>query len=83
MSGTTIFIAHSSNSCMLSHEHIGGDDRRVLMWNVQKSLMTRDEPKMMVKQHLSNIFCLGFDSTNSRIFSGGNDDCTIVHDVQT
>ncbi|KAG5672715.1 hypothetical protein PVAND_002817 [Polypedilum vanderplanki] len=61
----------------------GGDDRRVLMWNVQKSLLNKDVPKIMLKQHLSNIFCLSFDSTNSRIFSGGNDDCTIVHDVTT
>lgn len=35
----------------------------------------------MLKQHLSNIFCLSFDSKNTKIFSGGNDDMAIVHDI--
>lgn len=37
----------------------------------------------MLKQHLSNIFCLSFDSKTTRIFSGGNDDLAIVHDIET
>ncbi|XP_058445214.1 uncharacterized protein DDB_G0283357 [Malaya genurostris] len=61
----------------------GGDDRRVLLWHVDKSILEKESPASMQKQHLSNIFCLGIDSRNARIFSGGNDDVVIVHDVQT
>ncbi|XP_055599396.1 DDB1- and CUL4-associated factor 5 [Uranotaenia lowii] len=61
----------------------GGDDRRVLLWHVDKAIMDKEVPAAMQKQHLSNIFCLGMDSRNARIFSGGNDDVVIVHDVQT
>ncbi|XP_055616554.1 uncharacterized protein DDB_G0283357 [Toxorhynchites rutilus septentrionalis] len=61
----------------------GGDDRRVLLWHVDKAIQERESPVSMQKQHLSNIFCLGLDSSNTRIFSGGNDDVVIVHDVQT
>ena len=31
----------------------------------------------------SNIFCLGLDHGFTRIYSGGNDDQVIVHDIQT
>ncbi|XP_053684779.1 DDB1- and CUL4-associated factor 5 [Sabethes cyaneus] len=61
----------------------GGDDRRVLLWHVDKSILEKESPVSMQKQHLSNIFCLGMDSRNTRIFSGGNDDVVIVHDIQT
>lgn len=40
-------------------------------------------PIAMEKQHQSNIFCLGFNSDNTKIFSGGNDDYVIVHDLKT
>lgn len=62
---------------------VGGDDRRVLLWNVEKSIIDKEEPQVMLKQHLSNIFCLSFDSKNTRIFSAGNDDQAIVHDIET
>lgn len=55
----------------------------MLLWNVDKSIMEKESPVAMQKQHLSNIFCLGMDSKNTRIFSGGNDDVVIVHDVET
>lgn len=61
----------------------GGDDRRVLLWHVDKAILEKESPVSMQKQHLSNIFCLGLDSKNTRIFSGGNDDVVIVHDIQT
>lgn len=61
----------------------GGDDRRVLLWDVEKCILDQAEPQIMLKQHLSNIFCLSFDSKNTRIFSGGNDDMAIVHDIET
>lgn len=69
-----------SQICLL---FLGGDDRRVLLWNVEKAMVDREEPQVMLKQHLSNIFCLSFDSKNTRIFSGGNDDMAIVHDIET
>lgn len=62
---------------------LGGDDRRVLLWNVQEALQGVGSPRAMRAQHLSNIFCLGFDSKNRKLFSAGNDDQVIIHDVQT
>ncbi|GAB0092325.1 DDB1- and CUL4-associated factor 5 [Sergentomyia squamirostris] len=59
----------------------GGDDRNVLLWHLETALVEKQKPCRMKNQHLSNIFCLGFNSDNSRIFSGGNDDTVIVHDV--
>ncbi|XP_069682679.1 DDB1- and CUL4-associated factor 5 isoform X2 [Periplaneta americana] len=61
----------------------GGDDRRVLIWNVEQAVHGVGKPAAMRAQHISNIFCLGFDSTNSKIFSAGNDDQVIVHDAKT
>ncbi|KAL3286132.1 hypothetical protein HHI36_000644 [Cryptolaemus montrouzieri] len=61
----------------------GGDDRRVLLWSLPRILHGTDSPVAMHTNHLSNIFCLDFNSNNSRIFSGGNDDQAIVHDVNT
>lgn len=37
----------------------------------------------MEKQHESNIFCLGLNNNNTRIFSGGNDETVIVHDIES
>ncbi|PSN32328.1 hypothetical protein C0J52_17634 [Blattella germanica] len=42
----------------------GGDDRRVLIWNVEQAVHGVNKPAAMRAQHISNIFCLGFDSTN-------------------
>lgn len=61
----------------------GGDDRRVLLWNVEEALQGIGQPQSMRAQHISNIFCLGYDSKNTKIFSAGNDDQVIVHDTQT
>ncbi|XP_015788187.1 DDB1- and CUL4-associated factor 5-like [Tetranychus urticae] len=61
----------------------GGDDRRVLLWNVEKALSDKDKPIVMKAEHTSNIFCLGLDSDNRHIFSGGNDEQVIIHDVET
>lgn len=41
------------------------------------------EPYSMKNQHYSNIFCLGFNNDSTKIFSGGNDEAVIVHDVNT
>lgn len=37
----------------------------------------------MCKEHSSNIFCLSFDNEQKRIYSGGNDDLVIVHNIET
>ncbi|XP_060077091.1 DDB1- and CUL4-associated factor 5-like [Ylistrum balloti] len=61
----------------------GGDDRRVLLWNVQSALANIGKPVFMKGEHNSNIFCLAFDYENRKIFSGGNDEQVIVHDIST
>lgn len=61
----------------------GGDDRRVLIWNVEKALSDISKPWTLKGEHTSNIFCLGFDSENTKVFSGGNDEQVIVHDLKT
>lgn len=61
----------------------GGDDRRILLWDVEKALDSKGSPAVMRGQHHSNIFCLAFDNSNTKIFSGGNDEQVIVHDVQS
>lgn len=62
---------------------LGGDDRRVLLWKLEESMAGVAEPHAMNNQHYSNIFCLGFNTDSTKIFSGGNDDVVIVHDVKT
>lgn len=49
----------------------GGDDRRVLLWHMEKAIHSRSKPVKLKGEHLSNIFCLAFDSTNTKVFSGG------------
>lgn len=61
----------------------GGDDRRVLLWSVDAAMSGSQRPRAMKGEHNSNIFCLGFDSCNSKIFSAGNDEQVIVHDLKT
>ena len=61
----------------------GGDDKRVLIWDLEKSIAGCGPPIIMDRNHQSNIFCLTFDHTNRRIYSGGNDEMVLVHDFQT
>ncbi|XP_016979826.1 DDB1- and CUL4-associated factor 5 [Drosophila rhopaloa] len=62
----------------------GGDDKRVLLWNIDREVVSRlGKPRSMNETHASNIFCLGFDTHNTCIFSGGNDDLVIQHDLET
>lgn len=49
----------------------GGDDRRVLLWHMEKALHGRSKPVKLKGEHRSNIFCLAFDSSNTKVFSGG------------
>lgn len=61
----------------------GGDDKRILIWNVEKAIAGVEKPRVLDSEHTSNVFCLGFDRMNRKVFSGGNDDLVIVHDNET
>lgn len=61
----------------------GGDDKRILIWNVEKAIAGVEKPRVLDSEHTSNVFCLGFDRFNRKVFSGGNDDLVIVHDNET
>ena len=62
----------------------GGDDRRVLLWNVAKSIDADvAEPTPMQGEHDSNIFCINFDLNTKVVFSGGNDERVLLHDLST
>lgn len=51
---------------------LGGDDRRVLIWNVEKVLLDIFKFWIFKGEYISNIFCLGFDLENIKVFLGGN-----------
>lgn len=63
----------------------GGDDRRVLLWNINDCLDgTKQVPhNPMDDAHNSNVFCLSFNQDSTKIFSGGNDEMVLVHDIET
>eukprot|EP00088_Acartia_fossae_P028888 TRINITY_DN2969_c0_g1_i1.p1 TRINITY_DN2969_c0_g1~~TRINITY_DN2969_c0_g1_i1.p1 ORF type:complete len:951 (-),score=207.47 TRINITY_DN2969_c0_g1_i1:858-3710(-) len=61
----------------------GGDDRRVLLWNLEEALEGKGHKRCMAAEHRSNIFCLDTDKSLSKIYSGGNDEQVIVHDSLT
>lgn len=61
----------------------GGDDKRILLWSIAGAIHDRGTPISMRTNHGSNIFCLTFDSQNEQIFSGGNDDQVLIHEVYT
>ncbi|KZS20357.1 Serine/threonine-protein phosphatase [Daphnia magna] len=63
----------------------GGDDRRVLLWSISETLdnHSQNKPVAMEAEHGSNVFCLAISVDNERIFSGGNDLQTIIHDTKS
>ncbi|XP_075982813.1 DDB1- and CUL4-associated factor 5 [Anticarsia gemmatalis] len=73
-------IEFSSNGELLVS---GGDDRRVMLWQFGEAILDRGKPEPMKAVHQSNIFCLGITSDNQRIYSGGNDDIVILHDLES
>ncbi|KAJ8714122.1 hypothetical protein PYW08_007742 [Mythimna loreyi] len=73
-------IEFSSNGELLVS---GGDDRRVMLWQFGKAIMDRGKPEPMKGLHQSNVFCLGITNDNQKIYSGGNDDIVIVHDLES
>lgn len=63
----------------------GGDDHRVLVWNVA-SVQTEEEPSpiaIMRQLHYSNIFSLAFSNKGDKLYSAGNDSSLIIHDLAT
>jgi len=65
------------------HFASGGDDKRVLIWSIDRDLLsTRSQPHVLKNQHHSNIFTLAWDHENRRVFSGGNDHQVLVHDLE-
>ncbi|XP_072929778.1 uncharacterized protein [Epargyreus clarus] len=73
-------IEFSSNGELLVS---GGDDRRVMVWQFGQTLMNHGTPEPMKALHQSNIFCLGITNDIRQIYSGGNDDMVIVHDIES
>ncbi|XP_063804076.1 DDB1- and CUL4-associated factor 5 isoform X1 [Pseudophryne corroboree] len=61
----------------------GGDDRRVLLWHMEQAIHSRANPIQLKGEHHSNIFCLAFNNCNNKVFSGGNDEQVILHDVES
>uniref|UniRef100_W8BY12 DDB1-and CUL4-associated factor 5 n=1 Tax=Ceratitis capitata TaxID=7213 RepID=W8BY12_CERCA len=61
----------------------GGDDKRVLIWDIEKAIARHGRPRILQTEHTSNIFCLGFDRCNRIVLSGGNDDLVVAHDFET
>ncbi|CAB4411884.1 unnamed protein product [Rhizophagus irregularis] len=59
----------------------GGDDRRVLIWDVHGDI-ENTKPKKCFKGHHGNIFGTVFDSTNRHVLSCGNDKLIIYHDLE-
>ncbi|XP_052743960.1 DDB1- and CUL4-associated factor 5 [Bicyclus anynana] len=61
----------------------GGDDRRVMVWQFGQAILDKGKPEAMKALHGSNIFCLGITRDSQKIYSGGNDDIVIVHDIES
>jgi WD repeat-containing protein 22 len=69
-SGCVNALDFSSDGLFLAS---GGDDKRVLIWNMSQTLFnqTNRTPVILNATHLSNIFSIKFDNQNRRIISAG------------
>lgn len=58
----------------------GGDDKRVLIWNMSEVLFneTNRLPTVVNATHLSNIFSIKFDNHNRRIISAGESSIGLI-----
>ena len=62
----------------------GGDDKRILLWDVSQAIDRPNKAKNVMKaKHESNVFCIDFDCQNEKLFSGGNDEKLLIHDLKT
>ncbi|KAG9481038.1 hypothetical protein GDO78_010342 [Eleutherodactylus coqui] len=50
---------------------------------MEKAIQSKAKPIQLKGEHHSNIFCLAFNSCNTKVFSGGNDEQVILHDVES
>ncbi|UJR34147.1 hypothetical protein I4U23_021554 [Adineta vaga] len=80
-SGCVNALDFSSDGLFLA---TGGDDKRVLIWNMSEVLFNETNrcPIALNATHLSNIFSIKFDNQNRRIISAGNDEQILVHDIE-
>ncbi|GFO48274.1 Ddb1- and cul4-associated factor 5 [Plakobranchus ocellatus] len=58
----------------------GGDDRRLLLWDVGRAMVDDRSPDIIDTQHISNINSCCFDCQDEKIATGGNDGQVIIHD---
>ncbi len=59
----------------------GGDDCRVFVWNALAE-PGDSKPLRIFKGHVSNLFCVEFDSTNRHLYSCGNDGFLLQYDLE-
>lgn len=76
-------LIYNDFTAFLRPSHVGGDDRRILLWRMSDAMAGTGRPATMEKQHQSNIFSLAITRDNAKILSGGNDDVVMVHDLRT
>ena len=69
-----LFLILKNFLIIIKKNIIAGDDKRLLLWNVSKNIVTdcpnTQQPIVMKGQHNSNIFTLEFDNEDQKIFSG-------------
>lgn len=59
-------LAFSKNEQFMAS---GGDDRRILVWNMGKTMSNSKKPNQIMKgTHESNVFCVDFDCQMVRSF---------------
>ena len=71
MSWNSLFVIKWKCFILFSLIIQGGDDRRVVVWNVEKCVYGSSSPVVMKGEHRSNIFCTVFDNDNTHIYSAG------------
>ena len=75
--GNEFLVSGTARHCVVACPILlcsaGGDDQRVLVWNIAAALsgVTSCTPTAMETKHFSNIFTVNFSCDNSYIFSAG------------